>query len=130
MLQDSEEASEITQEAFLAAWMGLLSFRGEARFAAWLYRIAYNCALKQLERHIDRFLTKLLKLQEAMTTATDGLWQSAAPPFYAPSCRNSSTSWHREGAAMICRVRSRIACCEARKEEMSSRICMRKRSNM
>jgi RNA polymerase sigma-70 factor, ECF subfamily len=50
MLQDYEEASEITQEAFLAAWMGLPSFRGEARFATWLYRIAYHCALKQLER--------------------------------------------------------------------------------
>jgi RNA polymerase sigma-70 factor, ECF subfamily len=49
MLQDFEEASEITQEAFLAAWMGLPSFRGEARFATWLYRIAYHCALKQLE---------------------------------------------------------------------------------
>jgi RNA polymerase sigma-70 factor, ECF subfamily len=44
MLQDYEEASEITQEAFLAAWLGLPSFRGEARFATWLYRIAYNCA--------------------------------------------------------------------------------------
>ena len=51
MLQDSEEANEITQEAFLAAWLGLSSFRGESRFANWLYRIAYNCALKQLERH-------------------------------------------------------------------------------
>ena len=50
MLQDYDEASEITQEAFLAAWMGLPSFRGEARFATWLYRIAYHCALKQLER--------------------------------------------------------------------------------
>jgi RNA polymerase sigma-70 factor, ECF subfamily len=50
MLQDYEEASEITQEAFLAAWLGLPSFRGEARFASWLYRIAYHCALKQLER--------------------------------------------------------------------------------
>jgi RNA polymerase sigma-70 factor (ECF subfamily) len=50
MLQDYEEASEITQEAFLAAWRGLSSFRGEARFATWLYRIAYNRALKQLER--------------------------------------------------------------------------------
>jgi len=50
MLQDYEEASEITQEAFLAAWQGLPSFRGEARFAIWLYRIAYHCALKQLER--------------------------------------------------------------------------------
>ena len=50
MLQDYDEASEITQEAFLAAWLGLPSFRGEARFATWLYRIAYHCALKQLER--------------------------------------------------------------------------------
>ncbi|HLI06956.1 MAG TPA: sigma-70 family RNA polymerase sigma factor [Ktedonobacteraceae bacterium] len=50
MLQDHDDASEITQEAFIAAWQGLPAFRGEARFATWLYRIAYNCALKQLER--------------------------------------------------------------------------------
>jgi RNA polymerase sigma-70 factor (ECF subfamily) len=50
MLQDYEEACEITQKAFFAAWQGLPSFRGEARFATWLYRIAYNGALKQLER--------------------------------------------------------------------------------
>ncbi len=50
MLQDYEEANEITQEAFLAAWRGLPSFRGEALFSTWLYRIAYNCCLRQLER--------------------------------------------------------------------------------
>jgi RNA polymerase sigma-70 factor, ECF subfamily len=50
MLQDYDEASEITQEVFLAAWLGLPSFRGEARFATWLYRIAYHCCLRQLER--------------------------------------------------------------------------------
>src|SRR5258708_10514831 len=50
MLQEYEEANEVTQETFLAAWQGLLSFRGDARFSTWLYRIAYNCALKQLEQ--------------------------------------------------------------------------------
>jgi RNA polymerase sigma-70 factor (ECF subfamily) len=50
MLQDYEDAAEITQEVFLAAWQGLPSFRGEACFPTWLYRIAYNCALKQLQR--------------------------------------------------------------------------------
>jgi RNA polymerase sigma-70 factor, ECF subfamily len=50
MLQNYEEASEITQETFLAVWQGLPSFRGEARFSTWLYRIAYNCCLKQLEQ--------------------------------------------------------------------------------
>lgn len=49
MLQNYEEANETTQETFLAAWQGLPSFRGDARFSTWLYRIAYNCCLKQLE---------------------------------------------------------------------------------
>ena len=50
MLQDDEDAGEITQEAFLAAWQGPPAFRGEARFSTWLYRIAYHCCLRQLER--------------------------------------------------------------------------------
>jgi RNA polymerase sigma-70 factor (ECF subfamily) len=49
MVQNYDEASEITQDAFLAAWQGLPAFRGDARIATWLYRIAYNCALRQLE---------------------------------------------------------------------------------
>ena len=67
MLQDYEEASEITQEAFLAAWMGLPSFRGEARFATWLYRIAYNCALKELERRKrERLLLAAVEAQQIL----------------------------------------------------------------
>lgn len=50
MVQQYEEANEVTQETFLAAWQGLPSFRGDAHFSTWLYRIAYNCALKQLEQ--------------------------------------------------------------------------------
>jgi RNA polymerase sigma-70 factor (ECF subfamily) len=50
MLQQYEESNEVTQEAFLAVWQNLPTFRGEARFSTWLYRIAYNCALKQLEQ--------------------------------------------------------------------------------
>lgn len=50
MLQQYDEANEVTQETFLAAWQGLRSFRRDARFTTWLHRIAYNCALKQLEQ--------------------------------------------------------------------------------
>lgn len=51
MLHNAEDASEATQEVFLAAWQGLHGFREEARFATWLYRIAYNYCLKVLETH-------------------------------------------------------------------------------
>jgi RNA polymerase sigma-70 factor (ECF subfamily) len=50
MLQNYDEANEVTQDAFFSAWQGLASFRGDAQFSTWLYRVAYNCALKQLEQ--------------------------------------------------------------------------------
>jgi RNA polymerase sigma-70 factor (ECF subfamily) len=50
LLQEYDEANEVTQDAFFSAWQGLPSFRGDARFSTWLYRIAYNYALKQLEK--------------------------------------------------------------------------------
>jgi len=72
MLQQYEEATEITQETFLAAWQGLPSFRGDARFPTWLYRIAYNCSLKQLEqRKRDRALQVALEAEKALENADD-----------------------------------------------------------
>lgn len=72
MLQDYDEASETTQEAFLAAWQGLPSFRGEARFSTWLYRIAYNCALKQLElRKRDKVLQQALQAEQLLEIEDD-----------------------------------------------------------
>jgi RNA polymerase sigma-70 factor (ECF subfamily) len=70
MLQNYDEASEITQETFLAAWQGLPAFRGEARFTTWLYRIAYNCSLKQLEaRKRDQVLQAALQSEQALEDA-------------------------------------------------------------
>jgi RNA polymerase sigma-70 factor (ECF subfamily) len=50
MLRNADEASEATQDVFLAAWQGLHQFRGNARFATWLYRITYNHCLRLLEQ--------------------------------------------------------------------------------
>jgi len=70
MLQQYEEANEITQETFLAAWQGLPAFRGDARFPTWLYRIAYNCSLKQLEqRKRDQALQVALQAEQALESA-------------------------------------------------------------
>jgi RNA polymerase sigma-70 factor, ECF subfamily len=71
MLQQYEEANEVTQETFLAAWQGLPSFRGDARFSTWLYRIAYNCALKQLEqRKRDKAIQIELQTEEMVASST------------------------------------------------------------
>jgi len=36
-------ADDLAQEAFVRAYKNIRTFRGEARFSTWLYRIAYNC---------------------------------------------------------------------------------------
>lgn len=51
MLQNREEAAEVTQEVFLMAFQGIRSFRGDSRFSTWLYRIALNrCMTRARQR--------------------------------------------------------------------------------
>ncbi len=42
------EAEDLTQEVFLKVRRGLGTFRGEASFSTWIYRIATNAALDRL----------------------------------------------------------------------------------
>ncbi len=45
-----EEALDQAQEAFLLAYQKLDSFRGDAHFYSWLFRIAYHCAMNHHRR--------------------------------------------------------------------------------
>lgn len=47
---DAARADDLAQETFLLAWRKLHQFRGESRFATWLYRIAYFCFLQSARR--------------------------------------------------------------------------------
>jgi RNA polymerase sigma-70 factor (ECF subfamily) len=44
------DAADIAQEAFIKAFRNLDSFKGEARFGTWLYRIVLNAAYDYLRR--------------------------------------------------------------------------------
>ncbi len=44
MLGDYDEAAETSQEVFLSAYRAIGTFRGDANFSTWLYRIALNHA--------------------------------------------------------------------------------------
>lgn len=50
LLGNGEDAQDATQDAFLRAWRSLRTFRGGSSFRTWLYRIAANRCLNELER--------------------------------------------------------------------------------
>ena len=50
MLGNRADADEATQEIFLAAWRALPTFRFDARFSTWLYRLGVNVCLDRLRQ--------------------------------------------------------------------------------
>jgi RNA polymerase sigma-70 factor (ECF subfamily) len=49
-------ADDLAQETFVLAWRNLRSFRQEARFSTWLYRIATNCWLAWQRKRREELL--------------------------------------------------------------------------
>ena len=56
MLGSLEDAQDALQEAFIRAWNGRATYRGESSFRAWLYRITTNACLRILERRPRRLV--------------------------------------------------------------------------
>lgn len=50
ILQEREEALEATQEIFLLAFENIRTFRRNAKFSTWLYRIALNHCVTRIKR--------------------------------------------------------------------------------
>lgn len=54
LLGNEMEAEEVTQEVFLTLYEKANTFRGDAAFSTWLYRLTANAALSRLRRRTRR----------------------------------------------------------------------------
>ncbi len=72
---NQEDAADVAQEAFLSAWRGLPSFRGDAGFSTWLYRLTSNAAIDHLRK------TRRQKAEASL----DGIAQGLEVPDPAPT---------------------------------------------
>jgi|LSQX01.3.fsa_nt_gb RNA polymerase sigma-70 factor (ECF subfamily) len=68
ILRNREQAEEIAQDAFVKAYSALSSFKGEAKFSTWLYRIAYNAAISAGRRRKPEYAAIDETLTENYTT--------------------------------------------------------------
>lgn len=71
-----QAADDLTQEVFIRAWRKLQTFRGDARFGTWLYRLAMNLILSRrraMRRREDRFRTgeRILERCQARSDAPE-----------------------------------------------------------
>lgn len=70
MTKDVAEAEDLTQEAFLQVFRSVSTFRGDAAFSTWLYRVAVNTVLMKLRR---RKAPPLLSFDEPVSAESPSL---------------------------------------------------------
>jgi RNA polymerase sigma-70 factor (ECF subfamily) len=69
ILRSHAQADEAAQDAFVKAWQGLASFRGESSFKTWMYRIAMNTAFDHRSREGTQARLREEAAREAIVAA-------------------------------------------------------------
>jgi len=72
---DADWAKDIAQDVFITIWKQLPNFRNESAIGTWIFRIATNNCLRQIERQARMPKTELPE-QIPAEPATDIEWQS------------------------------------------------------
>ncbi len=63
MTGSREAAMDLAQESFISAWQNIGTFRGDAKFESWLYRIAVNKSLHYLNSAANKTSAPLEEAQ-------------------------------------------------------------------
>jgi len=68
IVRNQQDAEEVAQDVFVKAFHALATFKGDAKFSTWLYRIAYNTAISATRRKKPDFTVIDDKMIDNYTT--------------------------------------------------------------
>jgi RNA polymerase sigma-70 factor (ECF subfamily) len=68
LTSNREDASDLTQDAFIKAFQAINRFHGQSAFFTWLYKIAVNTTLSHLRKNRLRNFFSLEQIQEDSNT--------------------------------------------------------------
>jgi RNA polymerase sigma-70 factor, ECF subfamily len=71
LLRNSQDAEEVTQDAFIRAHRGLDKFRGDSSFSTWLYQIATNLARNRYWYWFRRKRDKSISFDQTVGSESD-----------------------------------------------------------
>lgn len=70
LLKNEMDAEEALQDSFLKTYNSINSFRYEAQFSTWFYKIVYNTALTKINSKRRRIEKEMLSIDENLDLAT------------------------------------------------------------
>jgi len=91
LMGNEQDAADMTQEALVRAWRSLSTYKAQARFSTWLYRIAHNVCLDELRKRKNRQTESLQALRESGFDPAD----KAETPERAAESRDTRTQLAR-----------------------------------
>jgi len=97
-----QDCLDLTQETFLGIYRGIASFRGDARFETWLYRVATNAWRKRLRQALAAaLLAATIGLSVWVASLRRTVDELSRPQVNAPVIDLYSGTVRSEGAAMV-----------------------------
>lgn len=78
-LGNDADAQDAAQEAFIKAWTGLGSFRGDSKFSVWIYRLTNNVCLDMLRKRKNEAISLTMPDDEGEDTTLDIPDESSSP---------------------------------------------------
>jgi len=69
LTSNREDASDLTQDAFIKAFRSINTFKGRSSFFTWIYRIAVNASLSHLKKNRLRRFFSLDEMDESASSS-------------------------------------------------------------